>query len=526
MDVAFGAYQRGDYATALAEAKKRLAANPKDATAMTLIGRLYSEGAGVKRDRKLGLDWMRRAAEAGGAEAAYLYGAAVLLGAEIPENRNVARAYLEKAATLDHPAALNLLGEIALDNDGVTPDFKAALDYFQRAAAAGDPDAFYALGKLYKSGKGVDMDAAQAASWFEKGAEAGNIPATVELAILEFNGVGVAKDETAAAGLFRTAAQAGNAVAQNRLAYLLAQGRGRRKSGRGDPLARPRQGGGAWRFPPRPAAGAKRRRRQSQCDAARRTRGAAGAQMTALALPTVNAYLRRRIKPRLAAAASLDAARDILDLRPPSGPPPGALRRACFGGVAGDLVSPPGGAGPTLLCLHGGAYFAGSPEQYRPISFAFARQGFAVLVPAYRLAPFPAPLDDVRAVYAALAAAGQPIFLAGNSAGGGLALALMLASRDAGALLPRAAALFSPWTDLPSPAPRPSKMREATRSSRGACCDWRRATIWGATMRERRWPRRCLPISRACRPCCFMRAPPKCCATMRCGWRRGRGLAA
>ena len=84
VDLAFGAYQRGDYATALAEAKKRLAANPKDATAMTLIGRLYSEGAGVKRDRKLGLDWMRRAAEAGGAEAAYLYGAAVLLGAKIP----------------------------------------------------------------------------------------------------------------------------------------------------------------------------------------------------------------------------------------------------------------------------------------------------------------------------------------------------------------------------------------------------------------------------------------------------------
>ena len=166
------------------------------------------------------------------------------------------------------------------------------------------------------------------------------------------------------------------------------------------------------------------------------------------ALPTVNAYLRRRIKPRLAAAASLDAARDILDLRPPSGPPPGALRRACFGGVAGDLVGPPGGAGPMLLYLHGGAYFAGSPEQYRPISFAFARQGFAVFVPAYRLAPFPAPLDDVRAVYAALAAEGQPIFLAGDSAGGWLALALMLASRDAGALLPRAAALFSPWTDL------------------------------------------------------------------------------
>jgi uncharacterized protein len=70
-DLAFGAYQRGDYKAAMSEAKKRVDANPKDAAALTLIGRLYLEGAGVKRDVKHAMDWYRRGADAGAAEAAY-----------------------------------------------------------------------------------------------------------------------------------------------------------------------------------------------------------------------------------------------------------------------------------------------------------------------------------------------------------------------------------------------------------------------------------------------------------------------
>jgi acetyl esterase/lipase len=72
----------------------------------------------------------------------------------------------------------------------------------------------------------------------------------------------------------------------------------------------------------------------------------------------------------------------------------------------------------------------------------------------YRLAPehpFPAALEDALAAYRALIAAGTPpsrIVIAGDSAGGGLALALLLAVRDAQGPLPAAAVLFSPWTDL------------------------------------------------------------------------------
>ena len=171
--------------------------------------------------------------------------------------------------------------------------------------------------------------------------------------------------------------------------------------------------------------------------------------MQDLSLRTLNRFLRLRIKSRLARAATLKDAVRAFGLSPPYRTPIGGFRSERVGGVPGEWTG--AGGGPTLLYLHGGAFFAGSPKHYRPIACAFAAQGFTVFTPAYRLAPrhpFPAALDDVLAVCSALAGRGESIVLAGNSAGGGLALALMIARRDAGAALPAAAALFSPWTDL------------------------------------------------------------------------------
>jgi acetyl esterase/lipase len=107
-----------------------------------------------------------------------------------------------------------------------------------------------------------------------------------------------------------------------------------------------------------------------------------------------------------------------------------------------------------LLYLHGGGYFGCSAESHRPITVFFALQGFRVFAPDYRLAPenrFPAAVDDAVAVYRGLLSAGYPperIVIAGESAGGGLTLSLMLSLRSVGVPLPAAAALYSPWTDL------------------------------------------------------------------------------
>lgn len=126
-----------------------------------------------------------------------------------------------------------------------------------------------------------------------------------------------------------------------------------------------------------------------------------------------------------------------------------------IGGIDGEWLAPAAGTpGATLLYLHGGAYFACSNRTHRPITAGFARRGLQVFAPNYRLAPehpFPAAIDDAVAVYRALLKSGIPasqIRIAGDSAGGGLALATLLTLRDAGDALPAAAMLFSPWTDL------------------------------------------------------------------------------
>lgn len=126
------------------------------------------------------------------------------------------------------------------------------------------------------------------------------------------------------------------------------------------------------------------------------------------------------------------------------------------GGVACEWVSVPGcRSDGILLYLHGGAYVAGSPVTYRSLVAELSRQTrLPALVPDYRLAPehpFPAALVDVWSVYWRLLASGfDPgrIVIAGDSAGGGLSLALMLALRDAGLPLPAAGVCLSPWTDL------------------------------------------------------------------------------
>jgi acetyl esterase/lipase len=132
------------------------------------------------------------------------------------------------------------------------------------------------------------------------------------------------------------------------------------------------------------------------------------------------------------------------------------IQRAAGAPVAAEWITPLDAVPKhTVLFLHGGGYLLCSPHTHRTLTTFFARHLPArVLVPDYRLAPenpFPAGLDDVLACYRWLRAQGTPareIILVGDSAGGGLALGVLLALRDAGEALPAAAALMSPWTDL------------------------------------------------------------------------------
>ncbi|MCK0153432.1 alpha/beta hydrolase [Alcanivorax sp. S6407] len=109
----------------------------------------------------------------------------------------------------------------------------------------------------------------------------------------------------------------------------------------------------------------------------------------------------------------------------------------------------------TVLYLHGGGYVAGSPDSHKSVTSHLARFANArVVVPDYRLAPehpCPAAIEDALAVYQSLldqGVAAQNLTLAGDSAGGGLALATLLMLKEKQLPLPACVILFSPWADL------------------------------------------------------------------------------
>jgi monoterpene epsilon-lactone hydrolase len=129
------------------------------------------------------------------------------------------------------------------------------------------------------------------------------------------------------------------------------------------------------------------------------------------------------------------------------------------GGVPAHWLTAPGAdTGRVLLFLHGGGYELGSLRSDGELAARLGRaSGMRVLFPEYRLAPehpFPAAIDDVLAAWRWLRTeqdlSGQSIAVAGDSAGGGLTVALLVAARDAGEALPAAAALMSPTVDLTS----------------------------------------------------------------------------
>lgn len=121
-----------------------------------------------------------------------------------------------------------------------------------------------------------------------------------------------------------------------------------------------------------------------------------------------------------------------------------------------EWVSLPGNSSSkVILWFHGGFYMIGSAQSHRQHVAKFvAGSGLNALVFNYRLAPeypFPAALEDGLSAYNFLLESGfQPnnIVFAGDSAGGGLCLATLLALKEKGLPLPAAAAVLSPWTDL------------------------------------------------------------------------------
>jgi monoterpene epsilon-lactone hydrolase len=174
--------------------------------------------------------------------------------------------------------------------------------------------------------------------------------------------------------------------------------------------------------------------------------------------PVARQLTRGVVRPLLSPRLPLALRRPLLDATGRVVPLPRGTRRSrgTLGGVPTERVVTRGATGPhQVLYVHGGGYQTGSPASHRALAAHLSRAAAApVHLPVYRLAPehpYPAAVDDVEAAYQALRDAGHPaqrIAVAGDSAGGGLVMALVLRLRAKGEELPGSIGLISPWLDL------------------------------------------------------------------------------
>lgn len=189
---------------------------------------------------------------------------------------------------------------------------------------------------------------------------------------------------------------------------------------------------------------------------------------------------RRTMKKKLGASGSvvkerqnLDRMSGLMSRRVPGQP-------ATLNGVPGEWLFPEtGDGGRTLLYLHGGGYVLGSPLSHRDMVGGIADAAHArVFLADYRLAPehpFPAAVDDAVAAYEGLLDTGVDparLCIAGDSAGGGLTVATLLALRDRKLPLPAAGICISPWADLTCASGSMTSMAEADPMLRPDALRW------------------------------------------------------
>ncbi len=178
--------------------------------------------------------------------------------------------------------------------------------------------------------------------------------------------------------------------------------------------------------------------------------------MASLRSILMNMWLRRTLKSKMETDLGADEMRTKLEAM-------AFLRLPKYGASIERIESPVRGewhrsgkrGALTVLYLHGGGYIFGSPRSHRSITFELAKRiPASVFSLDYRLAPedpYPAALEDAKEAYLWLLETGhrpESIIIAGDSAGGGLTLALLLACKAEQWRMPGAAILFSPWTDM------------------------------------------------------------------------------
>lgn len=224
---AFGAFQRGQYLTAMELALPR--AQNGDAAAQTLLGELFSEGFGVGRNMDDAIFWYEQGAQNGDPSALYKMALHLTDGKYVERDEAQAREYMRQSADLGNPKAQFNFAQILVAEKPGKVGLENALPYFEKAAERGIPDAQYAVSQIYINALDVtEAKRAKARQYLISAARAGYDTARLDLAIWLVDGVGGDRDYEAGFEWMKLAALKGNVIAQNRLAHLYIQAIGTR----------------------------------------------------------------------------------------------------------------------------------------------------------------------------------------------------------------------------------------------------------------------------------------------------------
>ena len=223
MELAFRASKSGDDVAAVEWYRK--AADQGFAEAQFNLGKMYSAGLGVGRNKKEAENWYRKAADQGFADAQCSLGEMLDASRSCKFSQEAVEWY-RKAAEQGLADAQFNLGKMYASGSGVSKNEKEAVHWFRKSAEQGFADAQFSFGMTLYNGRGGDQDHQEAAKWFRKAAEQGIAEAQNNLGAMCGEGLGVGKDQKEAANWYRKAAEQGIAVAQFNLGAMYEQGVG------------------------------------------------------------------------------------------------------------------------------------------------------------------------------------------------------------------------------------------------------------------------------------------------------------
>ncbi|KAF9164529.1 hypothetical protein DFQ26_001336 [Actinomortierella ambigua] len=217
----------------------RREADGGSAEAQLVLGKIYTDGYGVKEGTFQAARWYEMAAKQGNHEAQTILGQWYALGRGVIQSDEQAVKWLTLAAEQGNPVALTRLGQMYLDQNfqrfvsselsgtlWVDQNDTEAVKWYTKAAEQGDAYAQRNLGLLYEHGQGVGQDDAEAVKWFTKAAEQGDENAQHNLGVMYEHGQGVDQNDAEAVKWYTMAAEQGGANAQINLGWMYALGQG------------------------------------------------------------------------------------------------------------------------------------------------------------------------------------------------------------------------------------------------------------------------------------------------------------